>query len=282
MRWRAWAGAACVAIGVGLPPVEARTGAAQDPPPGGFHDTLDEVLDQYVRDGFVYYRALKSERGRFDRFIAQLGSADVEALTPAGRLAFWLNAYNALVLRTVIDHYPIQGRSSAYPRGSIRQIPGAFERRTHQVARRPVTLDQIEKTILPEFSDPRVYFALGRGAAGGGRLRSEAFTPARLEAQLDGVAAECARRPQCVQVDPVARRFSASPIFSWHEKEFVERYAGQAPAAFGARSPIERAILAFSYPGLLVTEREVVDASLPVVFGRFDWSLNDLTGRGGR
>src|SRR5437588_6669323 len=148
---------------------------------------LDLILDTYVRDGEVYYRALKSDRGRLDTYVASLAAAPVDKQPREMQLAFWLNAYNALVLRTVIDHYPIQGRSADYPRKSIRQIPGAFERLPHHVAGRTLTLDQIEQTVLPEFHDPRVYLALGRGAAGGGRLRSEAFAPAKLEAQLADV-----------------------------------------------------------------------------------------------
>src|SRR6185436_6225675 len=103
--------------------------------------------------------------------------------------------------RTVIDNYPIQRRSNAYPQKSIRQIPGAFERLTHRVAGRTLTLDQIEQTVLGEFHDPRIYFALGRGAEGGGRLRSEAYAADRLEAQLAEAAAECVNRQHCLQVD---------------------------------------------------------------------------------
>ena len=44
------------------------------------------------------------------------------------QMAFWLNAYNAFVLQTVIDHYPVRGKSAEYPAGSIRQIPGAFDK----------------------------------------------------------------------------------------------------------------------------------------------------------
>ena len=36
------------------------------------HRPLDQILDVNVRDGLVYYRALKSERGRLDRYIASL------------------------------------------------------------------------------------------------------------------------------------------------------------------------------------------------------------------
>ena len=149
---------------------------------------LDQTLDLYVRDGLVYYRALKSDRTRLDAYVRGLASVPIEKEPRAVQLAFWLNAYNALVLRTVIDHYPTGQRSKDYPPGSIRQVPGAFERLPHRVAGRTVTLDQIEQTILPEFQDPRVYLALGRGAVGSGRLRSEAFGAESLDRQLTEVA----------------------------------------------------------------------------------------------
>ena len=244
---------------------------------------LDEILDTYVRDGFVYYRSLKIERSRLDGYLNQLASSNIDSLSRDEQLAFWLNAYNALVLRTVIDHYPVQGRSAVYPARSIRQVPGAFERLPHRVAGRSLTLDQIEQTVLPAFHDPRVYFALGRGAIGSGRLRSEAFAGSRLEAQLAEVANECASRPECVQVDRANDKVLASAIFSWHDKEFADKFADAARQAFAGRSAIERAILALVEPKLLTIEREhLAKNTFELVYKPFDWSLNDLTGRGGR
>lgn len=243
---------------------------------------LDEALDAYVRDGMVYYRALRQDRAKVDRYVNSIATASIGAASREEQLAFWLNAYNALVLRTVIDHYPIAARSKEYPARSIRQIPGAFERTEHHVAGRVVTLDQIEQTILPGFRDPRVYLALGRGSIGGGRLRSEAFVPDRLDRQLKEVADECLSRPQCVDIDRVNNNVQVSAIFSWREKEFAAAYADKAPAAFGERSLIERAVLAFVQPKLLTTEREfLAKNNFHVAFRPYDWSLNDLTGRGG-
>ena len=245
--------------------------------------TLDLILDTYVRDGFVYYRALKIDRAKLDSYVAQLGLVAPDKLSRDERLAFWLNAYNALVLRTVADHYPIQARSKEYPPKSIRQIPGAFERLSHRVGGSSLTLDQIEQNILPDFHDPRVYLALGRGAVGGGRLRSEAFTPERLEAQLTEVANECATRPECIHIDRENNKVSVSAVFSWREKDFTSSYATTAPSAFSNRSPIERAVIGLVGPKLLTIEKDFLDKNtFQLAYAPFDWTLNDLTGRGGR
>src|SRR5262249_32654581 len=106
--------------------------------------TLDQLLDLYVRNGDVYYRALKADRRKLDGCLNSVAAAPVAKMSRDDQIAFWLNAYNALVLRTVVDHYPIQGHSAEYPPRSIRQIPGAFERLPHRVGGRTLTLDQLE------------------------------------------------------------------------------------------------------------------------------------------
>jgi hypothetical protein len=258
--------------------------AAQDArPDAARRKSYDELLDLNVRDGLVYYRALRGERARLDAYVNSIANGPVDAAPRDEQIAFWINAYNALVLKTVVDHYPIAQRTAEYPKGSIRQIPGAFERTVHRVAGRMLTLDQIEQMVLSEFHDPRVYLVLGRGAIGGGRLRSEAYTAAGLEMQLKDTAAECANRAQCVEIDLADNQINVSSIFSWRAEEFVAAYAASAPEVFATRSPIERAIIAFIQPHLLTAERDFLAKNqFKVVFRPFDWSLNDLTGRGGR
>ena len=244
---------------------------------------LDLILDTYVRDGDVYYRALKSDRRRLDAYVASLAAAPAETQPREERIAFWINAYNALVLRSVVDHYPIQGTSKEYPAKSLRQISGVFERLTHRVGGRTVTLDQIEQTILAEFHDPRIYLALGRGARGSGRLLSESYAAVRLDSQLASVAAECTTRATCLQIDREANKVNVSSIFSWREKDFAAEYSEKAPAVFASRSPIERAVLAFVEPKLLTTERQYLEKNqFQLAYIPFNWTLNDLTGRGGR
>ena len=246
------------------------------------HEPFDAILDVYVRDGLVYYRALKSERARFDRYIAALAATSAETVNswPANRqLAFWINAYNAFVLQTVIDNYPIRGRAKDYPAVSIRQIPGAFERRPHRAGGRTLTLDALERDVIAGFGDPRALFALGRGALGGGRLKSEAYTSERLDAQLATMTSELVERRELVFVDIPNGQLSVNPIFSWREAAFV-KLADRAPDVFNTRSPLERAVLALINPLLVPNEADFLKKNtFRMVFHSFDWSLNDLTGR---
>lgn len=264
-------------------PFAAAPGLAQAPPADidPLHRPFDQLLDLNVRDGMVYYRALDSDRGRLDRYVASLDvpRGVYESWSRDARLAFWLNAYNALVLQTVVNHYPIRGKAPDYPASSIRQIPGAFERRKHRVAGRSLTLDEIEATILPEFKEPRAYLALGRGAVGSGRLRSEAYTASRLGAQLDAVQREFVSEQQMMKIDTLRDEISVTPIVSWREAAFVAAYDKGAAGQFPQRSPIERAILAFVTPHLLRLEREFVQQNdFRITFHPFDWRLNDLSG----
>ena len=221
------------------------------------HRPLDQLLDLYVRDGLVYYRALKSDRRSLDAYVAALERTALDGWSREEQVAFWLNAYDALVLRTVIDRYPIAGTSREYPSKSIRQIPGAFERTTHQVAGRAVTLDAIEADILAASAIPGCSWRSGadRWAAGGcGAKRS----PAR------GSRRSCSRsRPSsrpgtscCASTRGrggcPSRRFSAGD-----EQSFVAAYADRADPRFAARSPIERAVVAFILPNLLPAETDV-------------------------
>jgi hypothetical protein len=272
-------------IGIALCAVVAMPAArAQQftPAPGAeaLHRPLDQILDLYVRDGLVYYRALRSERARLDQYVASLNvsSASYNGWSDGQKMAFWVDAYNAFVLETVINHYPIHGRSSAFPASSIRQIPGAFEQTTWRAAGRSITLDQIEKTVLPAFKEPRLYLALGRAAVGSGRLHSEAYTAERLDKQLTDLQHEFVNDRQMLQVDRLTNQISVTPIFSWREQEFVAAY-DKVDALFAQRSPIERAIISFIRPNLLPLERELVQKNdFKVAFLEFDWHLNDLTG----
>ncbi len=245
------------------------------PAPGAdpLHRPFDQILDVNVRDGLVYYRALLSSRGALDRYVASLNvpTATYEKWPKPQQMAFWVDAYNAFVLETVINHYPL--------RGTIRSIPGAFEKTAWRAAGRSVTLDQIEKTILPDFKEPRLFLALGRGCVGSGRLRSEAYTAERLDKQLADIQTEFVNNAHMYRLDRLTNTLSVTPIMSWREADFVAAYDTKDPT-FAQRSPLERAVVAFVTPHLLPSEKEFIQKNeWKMAFLEMDWKLNDLSGR---
>jgi hypothetical protein len=239
----------------------------------------DRLLDTYVRDGRVMYKALQTERAVLAGYVRTLDvpAATLAARPAAARKAFWLNAYNALVLQTVVTSYPIRGNSALYPRNSIRQIPGSFERLTHRVAGESLTLDAIEQRMLRDFGDARIVLAIGRGAIGSGRLRSEAYTADRVEAQLQEAVAECAAHLSCVTFSRETKTITVTPMVGWRTEAFEQAFVAAAGNRWPMRSAIERAIAAMLLPVVLPSERDfLMEDTFRLTYGEFDWSLNEL------
>ena len=119
---------AVFSIAAAVPMPSPRRSSRRRPAPSSLHRPLDQILDVNVRDGLVYYRALKAERGRLDRYVASLNvpPATYQGWSKGQQMAFWVNAYNAFVLETVINHYPI--RRSGYPASASSRSPAPSTR----------------------------------------------------------------------------------------------------------------------------------------------------------
>lgn len=233
-----------------------------------------QLLAKRVHDGHVDYAALARDRSGLDAFVgelAALGPRTLAAMPRAARLAFWLNAYNALVLRTVVDHYPIQRgtlKGLLFPADSIWQIPGAFSARRFQVAGRAVSLDDIESTIIrPEFGEPRIHMALVCAAHSCPPLRAEPYVAARLDAQLDDQAARfLGDTSRGMRVDVAARVIWMSRIFKWYGEDFAKFANGseaQGVREFAARHVVDPAQAAL-----------LRDKTVSLRYLDYDWALN--------
>jgi hypothetical protein len=117
----------------------------------GYSDYLS-ILTRYVTDGLVDYRGLQADRAGLDSLVAGLAGADLSAATGEQKLAFYINAYNMLTLRSVIDAYPVE---------SIKDIDGVWDKKKWSVAAEQVTLNQIEHEILrKDLNEPRIHLAI--------------------------------------------------------------------------------------------------------------------------
>jgi hypothetical protein len=189
----------------------------------------------------------------------------LDLLSRDGRLAFWLNAYNACVLRLVIDHYPIApGRERAAgqaPPNSIRQIPDAWTRQFCRVAQRDRSLDGIVHGILRPMGDPRVHLAAHCASRSCPALAAEAYRGDRLDAQLDTAVRRFLADPRHYVLvrgeRPTAR---VSKLFDWYKEDF----GGTA------------GVVAFLRRYASAAEAEVLEPGrVRVEYLPYDWTLDD-------
>ena len=221
------------------------------------HELFDQVLQEYVdSQGRVDYARLKSNPGTLESYLDLLAvNAPSDNATFQTGLAFWINAYNALTIKGVLDHYPIT---------SVRKIKlfgGFFSRIKFQVGGRSYTLDNIEHDIIRyEFGDPRIHFALVCASIGCPILEKRVFVPETLEERLDNATANFINNPEKVRLDRENGVLHLSQIFEWYAEDFedthgsvinfISEYLPEADAAFLKKEEVQ------------------------IQYLKYDWSLN--------
>jgi hypothetical protein len=245
-------------------------------------DDYGAILTSNVDDrGMVDYKGLKANRKPLDNFLLSVSRLDLklyEGWNDKEKIAFWINAYNALTLKAIIDHYPIQAsllKSFVYPKNSIRQIPGVWDKLTFAVMGRDMTLDGIEhETLRAKFNEPRIHVALVCAAMGCPPLRNEPYTGAKLDSQLDDQAAKFLKNPEKFRIDRNNKKVYLSPIFDWFGQDFVKTYG--ADKEFSGFSEKERAVLNFVGRHLAPADKAYfLKGGFSIEYLKYDWSLNE-------
>ena len=183
------------------------------------HARFAGVLAAVVRADGVDYAAVRSRRGDLDGYLAQLAAAP-EPAARTGKLALWMNAYNAWTLAVVERMLPAE--PAGWPRWSIRDQKPPLTPWKHfrfTVAGRSVTLDGIEHQILRPLGDPRIHVGINCASRSCPPLLPAPFTAATVDAQLESAARAFAASPYHVRVTDGA--VVANPILSWFGEDFT-------------------------------------------------------------
>jgi hypothetical protein len=173
----------------------------------------DELLSIIVdEEGWVRYLVLAEPE--HTQMLADVVRGYAEAQLPDDvpqRKALWCNAYNANALE-------FTARAMMHPDfTSVNNVPGFFNEKKLTVAKQEFTLDELKKAIR-QFGDPRIHAALVFGARSCPPLRSEAFTPAKLDEQLDHQSRQWIDGHWNVVKND---HLTISEIFKWHESDFA-------------------------------------------------------------
>lgn len=235
------------------------------------HFAFDRLLKQYVDgDGWVDYRGLARERAALDSYLTRLATAAPHQFSSdAERLAFWINAYNALTLADVLDR--VYGKA----RG-VKEVDGFFDKKRHRIAGEELTLDEIE-TRGRSLRDPRLHFAIVCASASCPKLQRFAYAGDKLNAQLDQAAREfLGDSSRGLRLDRDNNQILLSSIFKWYAGDFLgaagrgDRILARVKAAISG-GEIREYVKQYSPPE---AARFIEERRPAVRYVDYDWSLN--------
>ena len=250
------------------------------PAQGFSHAVFESLLQEYVDDqgrvGYQRWHDDAEDQARLDSYLAALAryspvNAPERFPAESTRLAYWLNAYNASVIKGVLLNWPLASVNDVKARLQLKQGQGFFHELGFVLGQKTYSLLQIEnEQIRRPFQDARIHFALNCASGSCPTLRPELPKGPELETYLAAAATRFVGDPSNVRVDPEARKVYLSAIFDWYADDFLNDLRRRGKPA----------------PNLIAYVRDVAPPALQaqlagaqeyeVVFLDYDWSVNSL------
>ncbi len=190
-------------IGLGLQQIHAQSIDNQ------FFNDVDMLLKKHVQDNQINYEALVDNL-QLDALVNRIAKMDLSDANENTKKAFYINAYNLLVMKGVTERYPIN---------SVQEINGFFDSRKWTVANQKVILNKLEKDwLLKTYKDARFHFVLVCGAVDCPPITNFAYRPDLLESQLNEQTKLALNNPNFLKTND--GDVELSEIFKWYVNDF--------------------------------------------------------------
>jgi hypothetical protein len=222
----------------------------------------NRILSTYYNPAYgMDYKALKArDLNTVQALRQQLGKVNVAALDRKSQLAHWINVYNVNTVATILENYPVDSIRDISTDPIIRL--NVFKKDRVPVGNAKLSLDAVENQKIREgFHDPRIHFAINCAAKSCPPIRTEAFTGAKLDAQLDDQVRRSLGGAR-FERDGETLTIHVSKIMDWFSGDF-EKWGG-GKAAF-----VRRYVAA--------DKQRLFDGAKEIEFeyDDYDWDLND-------
>jgi len=206
------------------------------------HSIWQSILDEYLivdeSDGINkvdYQGMIDDETNDLATYISDLSKIDPRELSRNEQFAYWVNLYNALTLKVVVENYPI---------ASIKDIGnlslGPWNDTVISIAGTELTLNHIEHSILrPIWKDYRIHFAVNCASIGCPNLQDQAFTSTNQAALLNKSAIDFLRHGRALNVSN--ETLILSSIFSWYSEDFGQTEADVVSTLIKYLTPEQKA-----------------------------------------
>lgn len=179
------------------------------------------LADHADERGRINFIALKQNHADLDRVVAFVAAVDPASQpqrfsTRQSRLAYYINAYNALAMYGVVD----AGIPNSL--GGLTKFT-FFYMRTFTIGGKSTSLYSFENETIRPLGEERIHFALNCMVVSCPRLPRAAFTADKLDNQLNLASREFVNDPRKVRVDAARREVWLSAIFDFYTNDFLAR-----------------------------------------------------------
>ena len=241
------------------------------------HSLLDEILQTYVdTQGGVDYLSLKSDRANLDSYtdsLALYSPLSHPQLFPTSdhELAYWINAYNAFVLRGVIDAYPVDSVMD------IKYFNGFFNRQQFIAGGKKMTLDHIGNQIIrPVYKDPRIHFVVNCGAISCPALENQAFSGPNLNKRLAAAQIRFMNNPQHLLINRQTPALYLSKILDWYGEDFINWNTHKDKSVSAIPTLLDYLILFLPQADADFLRQH---PDIEISFYEYNWQLNKQSGK---
>ncbi|MHA7842291.1 MAG: DUF547 domain-containing protein [Winogradskyella sp.] len=178
------------------------------------HSQWNTLVNNYVsNNGQVDYSSFKTNKAELQAYIEVLQGhyPNLESTSKNEKLAYWINAYNALTIDLILRNYPVE---------SIKDIKNPWDQRLWKFGDQWLSLNYIEHNILRKMDEPRIHFAIVCASESCPKLQNTAFTADNLEEQLTKATKEFLADE--TKNDISENDLKLSKIFKWFKKDFEQ------------------------------------------------------------
>ncbi len=185
------------------------------------HQQWDKLLKKHVNaSGMVNYKGFQKDKGELDGYLKTLNdNSPQNTWNENEHKAYWINAYNAFTISLILKHYPVKSIKDIA--GKIYKINTPWDIKFINIGGEKYDLNNIEHRILRrKYDDPRIHFALVCASISCPRLRNEAYSAAKLNAQLENAGREFLNDKSKNRIS--AGKAELSKYFSWYKGDFTK------------------------------------------------------------
>ena len=173
--------------------------------------SYQSILDDYVTSSGVNYSKLKSNGTPTLLKVTGAVSTTKASGSKDDKLAYYLNAYNAWMLKKAIDAYPVSSL--------LETDSEIYKREDIVVGGKKMSLDYLENQIIrKEFPDARIHFALNCASGGCPPLHTKILTGDTLDTDLDALTSKFLNGPGVENAGPSLK---VSKLFEWFKVDFT-------------------------------------------------------------